>query len=89
MMGELKPCDNNLCDRQTSSGAAFCCHPCGLAHEGSYEIHESGILGHTDGCNQRHAERSNPLSSANDHWTGDPETDRAALVARARQALDR
>jgi len=30
---------------------------------------------------------TNPLSSANDHWTGDPAVDRAALVARALQAL--
>ena len=28
-----------------------------------------------------------PLSSANDRWTGDPEMDRAMLVARSQQAM--
>lgn len=56
-MNGLKACDNHLCDRLTSSGAAYCCHRCGLAHERHYEIHEDGPLGHTTHCTQRHAER--------------------------------
>ena len=29
---------------------------------------------------------SSPLSSSNHHWTGDPDTDRANLIAQARLA---
>jgi len=57
-MTELKPCDNELCDRQTSSGAAFCCAGCANAAQNHYEIHEDGILGHSEGCNERHWVRS-------------------------------
>lgn len=57
-MTELKPCDNELCDRLTSSRAAYCCGGCAAADKGRYEIHEAGPLGHTQDCHQRHAERS-------------------------------
>lgn len=49
------PCENPLCDRQTT--AMYCCHGCDQAHAGRYEIHEDGLLGHSAGCNERHAER--------------------------------
>lgn len=59
---ELKACDNPLCERQTSAGAAYCCDGCSRAHEGRYEIHEDGILGHSAGCNERHAQRNGGAS---------------------------
>lgn len=46
------------CDRLTS--AIYCCGSCGDAIAGKYEIHEDGILGHTDSCNARHKARSLP-----------------------------
>ena len=49
-----KPCDNPLCDRLCSSRVAFCCHACGLANDGKYEIHEDGPLGHHEDCTKRH-----------------------------------
>src|SRR3972149_4683302 len=55
-MSELKPCNNPLCNRRTSLSSLFCCAACGQAFEDHYEIHETGILAHSDGCNQRHAE---------------------------------
>lgn len=54
------------CERRTT--ALYCCHACSLAHEGKYEIHESGILGHSDGCNERHAERSKPEAFEGPDW---------------------
>lgn len=54
----LKPCLNPLCDRLVTMSVAYCCHPCGLANEGHYEIHPDGPLGHTDLCEQRRRERS-------------------------------
>ncbi|HEX4432805.1 MAG TPA: hypothetical protein VHZ96_26265 [Frankiaceae bacterium] len=56
-MSELKKCRNDLCDRQVRTSVAYCCNACSLADEGSYEIHESGFLGHPADCNARHAER--------------------------------
>ena len=53
----LKKCENPECPRLTS--AYYCCNGCGLAHEGKYEIHESGMLGHSETCNQRNEERKN------------------------------
>lgn len=52
----LRKCRNPLCDRRTT--AAYCCHACDLAHQGRYEIHESGPLGHAESCNTKHKERS-------------------------------
>ena len=54
----LKQCDNPLCDRKTKVGVKYCCGPCATAHEGKYEIHESGLLGHTDSCDKRHSDRT-------------------------------
>ncbi len=45
-------CDNPLCDR-ISGRADYCCRACRWAHEGKYEIHSTGILAHTDECNER------------------------------------
>lgn len=56
-MTELKKCTNPLCDRAIKDWTAYCCEPCAQAHEGSYEIHETGPLGHRPSCEERHAER--------------------------------
>lgn len=56
-MIEMKKCSNSLCDRAVKDWTIYCCEPCAQAHEGSYEIHEDGILGHTSGCEERHAAR--------------------------------
>jgi hypothetical protein len=54
---ELKKCDNELCDRAVKTWTAYCCEACAQAHEGHYEIHEDGPLGHRPTCEERHAER--------------------------------
>lgn len=51
----LTKCDNPECNRLTT--ADYCCGSCNLAHKGHYEIHESGILGHSEECNERYMER--------------------------------
>ncbi len=56
-MEQLKPCMNPACERKTA-GADFCCGPCSQAYRDGYEIHESGPLAHSEGCNKRHALRS-------------------------------
>lgn len=52
---QLKKCDNPECPRLTS--AAYCCGSCNAAHDGRYEIHESGPLAHTTTCDERHEAR--------------------------------
>lgn len=61
---QYKKCTNDLCDRKTRTSAAYCCYGCSKAHDGLYEIHESGILGHSDLCNEKHRERGpvNPMT---------------------------
>lgn len=54
---DFKPCTNELCDRAVKISVAYCCEPCARADEHHYEIHESGLLGHTADCAERHAER--------------------------------
>ena len=54
----FKLCDNPTCMRLVKRGCAYCCFPCSRAHAEGYEIHEDGVLAHTDACNNRHAERS-------------------------------
>lgn len=54
----LKRCDNPACDRRTTKGVEFCCMGCAAAHAGGYETHEDGPLGHSAGCDERHAARS-------------------------------
>jgi len=52
---ERKPiydCANPAC-RQKVSWALYCCAGCRLAHEGGYEVHEDGPLGHSDICKGR------------------------------------
>jgi hypothetical protein len=51
----LKKCDNPECNRRTT--AMYCCGSCNQAHQNHYEIHESGVLGHSEGCDERHRER--------------------------------
>lgn len=51
----MKKCNNPECNRQTT--ADYCCAPCRQAHNDHYEIHENGILGHSEGCDERHKER--------------------------------
>lgn len=57
MTENLQPCKNPECDRKTA-GADYCCGYCSQAHWDGYEIHESGPLSHSEGCNVRHARRS-------------------------------
>lgn len=56
-MIELKKCTNELCRRAVKTSVAYCCASCDRAAERGYEIHETGLLGHTEGCEIRHAER--------------------------------
>ncbi len=51
------PCVNRCCDRVVSDYGMYCCLACRLAYDGKYKIHETGILGHSDKCNQRQGER--------------------------------
>lgn len=44
-------CPNPECARKVFDGE-FCCEPCKHAFDNHYEIHESGRLGHTEGCNR-------------------------------------
>lgn len=53
MSDRTKKCHNPLCDRLVKPSVAYCCEGCALAHEGRYEIHPDGILGHSEQCNQR------------------------------------
>lgn len=48
----LKECDKPDCFRQVKPHVAYCCAECAVAAEGRYEIHQ-----HSEGCEQRHAER--------------------------------
>jgi hypothetical protein len=57
----MNKCRNPLCNRETNGRVAFCCRGCGLAHDGRYEIHESGPLGHSAECNCREAESRPPV----------------------------
>jgi hypothetical protein len=52
---KLSPCANPLCERLTT--AFYCCGSCDYAHQHKFEIHSGGPLGHSDGCNKRHADR--------------------------------
>lgn len=54
-----EPCANPLCDRWVSPSVAdpYCCPACRKAHDGKYEIHEDGPLGHSDFFNQKVKER--------------------------------
>lgn len=47
------PCENPLCDFLVPASVVYCCVGCDLAHQGGYEIHEGGLLGHSQGCMQR------------------------------------
>jgi len=60
-MGEIAdwiPCKNPLCDRIVSNYGLYCCTSCARAHEGKYQIHNGGILGHSEQCKQRAAARA-------------------------------
>jgi hypothetical protein len=46
-------CANPLCDYLLIGGARYCCGGCATADENSYEVHEYGILGHSDTCARR------------------------------------
>jgi hypothetical protein len=54
---QLIKCLNDLCMRKVKASVAYCCHPCSRAHEGNYEIHEDGPLGHSEWCNEAMQER--------------------------------
>ena len=49
---EFKECDKPDCFRRVRPHIAYCCAECATAAAGRYEIHE-----HSEGCEQRHAER--------------------------------
>lgn len=49
---ELQKCANPACTRQVKASVRYCCGPCVLACQGSFEIHE-----HTGLCDQRDAQR--------------------------------
>lgn len=53
-----QPCANPLCDGLVRPSVAYCCGSCAKAHDGHYEIHENGPLGHTPGCQEIQAERA-------------------------------
>ena len=57
--GKLAQCANPECDRWVSTTVVsrYCCGGCEKAHEGKYEIHEDGPLGHSAFCNARCGER--------------------------------
>lgn len=61
---DFKECNSGIaCGRSVSASVAYCCWACSKADEGGYEIHESGLLGHSQDCQERHAERGfHPLS---------------------------
>jgi len=63
-MSEFKLCDNPECGRIVGVGTLYCCGPCATAHTDGYEIHEDGPLGHSDGCDQRQAEREKEKPNA-------------------------
>jgi hypothetical protein len=50
-------CAKPDCFRKIKQGIAYCCYACSLADKGGYEIHEDGILGHSDLCNAHSKER--------------------------------
>lgn len=58
------PCANPLCDALVTPSVAYCCYPCSVASEGRYEVHEEGLLGHTEECKARQLERrSTPMAA--------------------------
>lgn len=48
----LHKCAKPDCFRQVKAGVLHCCAECAAAAAGRYETH-----GHSEGCEQRHAER--------------------------------
>jgi hypothetical protein len=54
-----KKCTNTLCLRQIRESVKYCCYACELAHQGSYEIHETGPLSHSVACDDQ-ADRRGP-----------------------------
>lgn len=52
-MSDYRPCRNELCDYLVAGSAAYCCAGCARADEGGYEVHESGMLGHSPACARR------------------------------------
>ena len=55
-MTDLHPCRKPDCDHLVRA-AAYCCAACARAHDYGYEIHLDGILGHSESCLERHAQR--------------------------------
>lgn len=49
----LKSCDNPECQRRVPVGTLYCCSPCSFAADT-----QSEITAHSEGCNERHAQRS-------------------------------
>ena len=49
---ELVKCQKPDCVRQAKAGVEYCCAPCAVSAAGRWEVDE-----HSEGCEQRHAER--------------------------------
>lgn len=54
---QYNKCKKPDCLRKVKPGIVYCCAPCGVASEKKYEVHEGGLLGHTEWCNERAAQR--------------------------------
>jgi len=59
-MDEYKSCNNPLCDFIVPQSVLYCCAGCNQAHEGKYEIHEDGPLGHGSSCARRTSPNDEP-----------------------------
>ena len=47
------PCANPDCAFWVPFSNTYCCMGCDLAHQGGYEIHDAGMLGHGEWCAKR------------------------------------
>lgn len=54
---QLVPCATPGCGRMVSREADYCCASCRLAHQGEYEIPETGVLAHSRACNDKDYQR--------------------------------
>jgi hypothetical protein len=70
-------CRKPDCLRMVSLGAAYCCAPCSTAADGGYEIHA-----HSNGCDQRAAERGEGHAPPDDPPNVPPDPAEARRKAR-------
>ncbi len=57
MNDDYKKCDKPDCGRKVKVGVLYCCAACALADERGHEVHETGPLAHSPGCEARHRDR--------------------------------